>query len=45
MTNLEAIEIIKDIDKAYRTFSKLEIEALEIAIKALKEKYRENNIR
>lgn len=33
--NQEAIEIIRDIDKAYRTFTKKEIQALEMSIKAL----------
>ncbi len=37
MNNQEAIEIIRTIDKAYRTFTKTEIQALEIAIKALKQ--------
>ena len=35
MTNQEAIEIIRDIDKAYRTFTEAEIQALEMAINAL----------
>ena len=37
MTNQETIEIIRDIDKAYRTFTKTEIQALEMAIKALEQ--------
>ena len=36
MTNEEAKSIISDIDKAYRTFRKEEIQALEKAITALK---------
>ncbi len=37
MNNQEAKEIIKGIDKAYRTFTKTEIQALEMAIKALEQ--------
>ena len=37
MNNQEAIEIIRDIDKASRTFTKTEIQALEMAIKALEQ--------
>ena len=37
MTREEASEIIKNIDHAYRSFSAHEIEALEIAIKALEQ--------
>ena len=35
MNNQEAIEIIRDIDKAYRTFTNTEIQALEMAIQAV----------
>ena len=37
MTREEAIEIIRDIDKAYRTFTKTEIQAFKIAIQALEQ--------
>lgn len=37
MTNQEAREIISNIDKAYRNFTKTEIQALEMAINALKQ--------
>ena len=38
MTNEEAVEIIKSIDKAYRAFSREEYNALEMSIKALEQK-------
>ena len=37
MTREDVIEIIKSIDKAYRTFSKEEYKALEMAIQALEQ--------
>lgn len=39
MNNNEAVEILSNIDKVYRQFTEKEIEALDMAIKALEYMY------